>query len=36
MTQSWQTMFPLPERKQASEAILNNFISEFKLGNFWE
>jgi hypothetical protein len=28
--------FPIPERKQAAECILNDFIAEFRVGNFWE
>ena len=36
ITQSWPTMFPIPERKVAAENILNHFVGEFKLGNFWE
>ena len=36
ITQSWHTMFPIPERKVAAENILNKFVAEFKLGNFWD
>jgi len=35
-TQVWNTMFPISERKQVAETILDKFISEFRLGNFWE
>ena len=33
--QSWHIMFPIPERKLAAENILNHFVGEFKLNNFW-
>jgi len=36
LTQVWHTMFTIPERKQAAECILNDFIAEFRVGNFWE
>ena len=36
ITQSWHTMFPIPERKLVAENILNHFVGEFKLGNFWD
>ena len=35
ITQSWHTMFPIPERKLAAETILNQFVADFKLNNFW-
>ena len=33
--QSWHIMFPIPERKLAAENILNRFVDEFKLNDFW-
>ena len=35
LNQSWHTMFPIPERKLAAENVLNQFVGEFKLNNFW-
>ena len=35
INQTWHTMFPIPERKLVAENILNSFIGEFKLDNFW-
>ena len=31
----WCNMFPKPERMLAAESIAHEFVSEFKLGNFW-
>ena len=35
MSQSWNQMFPKPERLVAAESIAHAFVSEFRLGNFW-
>jgi hypothetical protein len=35
MTTSWNQMFPKPERLVAAESIAHSFVSEFRLGNFW-
>lgn len=35
MTTAWNKMFPKPERLVAAESIAHSFVSEFKLGNFW-
>ena len=35
MATSWSQMFPKPERLVAAESIAHAFVSEFRLGNFW-
>lgn len=35
MSTPWHTMFPKPERLMAAESIAHAFVSEFRLGNFW-
>jgi hypothetical protein len=35
MSQSWNQMFPKPERLVAAESIAHDFVSEFRLGNFF-
>ena len=36
MTQHWADLFPKPVRMEAAEAIVDSWIAEFKLGNFWD
>ena len=35
MTDSWFVLFPKADRLLAAESIADQFLSEFKLGNFW-
>jgi hypothetical protein len=35
MSQSWNQMFPKPERLVAAESIAHDFVSDFRSGNFW-
>ena len=35
MTQGWQQMFPMADRKAAAESILEGMLAEFRLGNYW-
>lgn len=35
MFSSWHTMFPKSTRSHAAESIARNFVSEFRLGNYW-
>ena len=35
MTQGWQQMFPLSDRKACAESILEGILSEARLGNYW-
>jgi hypothetical protein len=36
MTDSWYKLFPKQDRLAAAESIADQFLGEFKLGNFWE
>ena len=35
MSTAWNQMFPKPERLVAAESIAHAFVSDFRLGNFW-
>ena len=35
MADRWQDTFPLEDRKEAAEAILESMLAEFRLGNYW-
>ena len=36
MTDGWQQLFPLADRKAAAESILQSMLAEFRLGNYWD
>ena len=35
MTTKWSDMFPKPVRAEAAESIVQSWVAEFKLGNYW-
>lgn len=36
MTTKWPEIFDKASRKEAAESIVNQWLAEFKLGNFWD
>ena len=36
MTDSWQSMFSVADRKACAESILEGMLAEFHLGNYWD
>ena len=36
MTQRWSDMFPKSARQEAAESIVDSWVSEFRLGNYWD
>ena len=36
MTQSWHSMFPKAVRLEAAENIARHWVTEFRLGNYWD
>jgi hypothetical protein len=35
MTTKWSDMFPKPVRMEAAESIVQSWVAEFRLGNYW-
>ena len=35
LSDSWQRLFPLADRKAAAESVLQSMLQEFALGNYW-
>jgi hypothetical protein len=36
MTDRWQDLFPKAVRQQAAESIVQSWVAEFRLGNYWD
>ena len=36
MTDRWSDLFPKPVREQAAAAIVDGWVAEFRLGNYWD
>jgi hypothetical protein len=36
MTTKWSDMFPKSVREEAATAIVDGWVAEFRLGNYWE
>lgn len=36
MTDRWSDLFPKPVRQEAAQAIVDSWVSEFRLGNYWD
>jgi hypothetical protein len=36
MTVSWNSMFPKAVRLEAAEVIVNAWLEEFRIGNYWD
>lgn len=36
MTDRWQDLFPKSVRQEAATSIVNSWVAEFRLGNYWD
>jgi hypothetical protein len=36
MTQKWSDLFPKSVREEAATSIVDSWVAEFRLGNYWD
>lgn len=36
MADAWNTIFPKPTRQAAAKSIVDHWLAEFKIGNYWD